>query len=134
MTAVGISDFCRSVCRVFLVTILSISPVSFAQAKGYAATAEGRALIDEMVAKYGFDGDRVEALLAEATRVDKILESISRPAERTLTWGEYRRIFIKPARIEQGVAFQRLSAAQPEGAESVLGVPAREGRGAKDVL
>lgn len=124
MTAVGISDFCRSVCRVFLVTILSISPVSFAQAKGYAATAEGRALIDEMVAKYGFDGDRVEALLAEATRVDKILESISRPAERTLTWGEYRRIFIKPARIEQGVAFLQTHKDAFARAEAEFGVPA----------
>ncbi|MGM0769710.1 MAG: lytic murein transglycosylase B [Pseudomonadota bacterium] len=121
MTAVGIPGFCRPLLGVLLATMVFVAP---AQAKGYESTAAGQALIEEMVAKYGFDGDRVEALLAEATRIDKILESISRPAERTLTWHEYRQIFIKPARIEQGVAFLREHKDAFARAEEEFGVPA----------
>ena len=42
------------------------------------------------------------ATLASAERKQSILDAISRPAERTLTWGEYRDIFMTEERIEAG--------------------------------
>ena len=102
MTVFGTPGFLRRTLVMWLAIGLW-API--ADASGYGATSAGEAFVDEMVTRYGFDRDRVGALLAEARRKDEILESISRPAERTLSWGEYRQIFIKPARIEQGLAF-----------------------------
>ncbi|MGF2685965.1 lytic murein transglycosylase B [Marinobacter sp. DUT-3] len=118
MTAVRFPGFIR------LVPVLFGVLASFAHAGGYEATPEGRQLIEEMVAKYGFDQVRVESLLADATRIDKILESISRPAEKTLTWGEYRQIFLKPDRIKRGLAFLEEYEEVFARAESRFGVPA----------
>ncbi|WP_228257412.1 lytic murein transglycosylase B [Marinobacter sp. NP-4(2019)] len=97
---------------------------SVTHARGYDATPEGRALIEEMVTKYGYDQGKVETLLADATRIDRILESISRPAEKTLTWHEYRKIFIKPERVERGLAFLKEHDEAFARAESEFGVPA----------
>ena len=66
-----------------------------------------QAFIDRMVEEHGFDRDALTATLAAAERKDKILEAISRPAEKTLTWGEYRDIFITPKRIAAGADFWR---------------------------
>ncbi|MDX1598362.1 MAG: lytic murein transglycosylase B [Marinobacter sp.] len=118
MTAVRFPGFTRIAPLLFLM----FTSVAFAQ--GYDATPQGRALIDEMVTKYGYEQGRVEALLAEATRIDRILESISRPAEKTLTWHEYRKIFIKPERVERGLAFLKEHEKAFVRAESEFGVPA----------
>ena len=61
--------------------------------------------IDEMVEKHEFDRAALSAILAEAEIKQNIIKKISTPAERTLTWGEYRKIFITKARIDVGVAF-----------------------------
>ncbi|MFL1454471.1 lytic murein transglycosylase B [Marinobacter sp. GN3S48] len=118
MTAVRFPGFIR------LVPVLFGVFASLVHAGGYEATPEGRKLIEEMVSKYGFEQVRVESLLADATRIDRILESISRPAEKTLTWGEYRQIFIKPDRIKRGLAFLEEYEEAFARAESRFGVPA----------
>jgi membrane-bound lytic murein transglycosylase B len=65
------------------------------------------AFIDEMVESHGFDRDALSAILAQAEVKATIVKKISTPAERTLTWGEYRKIFITKERINAGVAFWR---------------------------
>jgi membrane-bound lytic murein transglycosylase B len=45
------------------------------------------------------------ATLQQANFQPDIIAAISRPAERTLTWGQYRALFLKPDRIEAGLAF-----------------------------
>lgn len=72
----------------------------------------------------GFTAEEIEAVLAKAERKDSILEAISRPAERRLTWGEYRKIFVEPKRIRQGVAFWNEHADTLARAEETYGVPA----------
>lgn len=64
-----------------------------------------QAFIDEMVRDHGFARTELEDTLAEAERKQAILDAISRPAEKTLTWGEYRRIFLTTERIDAGRAF-----------------------------
>jgi membrane-bound lytic murein transglycosylase B len=90
----------------------------------YDKTPEGQIFIREMAERYGFEGSRVEALLAAAERKDSILDSISRPAEKTMEWHQYRKIFIRPDRIDQGVEFLRQYREAFERAEDEYGVPA----------
>jgi membrane-bound lytic murein transglycosylase B len=58
-----------------------------------------------MVEKHGFDEKELSSILAQAESKESILNAISRPAEKTLTWNQYRDIFIKDERIEAGVKF-----------------------------
>ncbi|MBL3557222.1 MULTISPECIES: lytic murein transglycosylase B [Marinobacter] len=90
----------------------------------YDKTPEGQTFIREMAERYGFPASRVEALLASAERKDSILEAISRPAEKTLEWHQYRKIFIRKERIDQGVEFLRQYGEAFERAEDEYGVPA----------
>ena len=42
--------------------------------------------IENMVEKHGFDKKELSSILAQAESKESILNAISRPAERTLTW------------------------------------------------
>lgn len=90
----------------------------------YSETPESRDFVREMSERYGFEAERVSAILADAQRRDSILEAISRPAEKTLEWYEYRRIFMREERIEQGVGFLRKHQEAFDRAEREYGVPA----------
>jgi len=92
-----------------------------------------------MVTKHGFEEKAVRQLLASAERKQKILDAISRPAEKTKPWFEYRDIFVQPTRIEQGVAFWQDNAktlaavsqeygVEPEIIVAIIGVETRYGR------
>ncbi|MEE4186194.1 MAG: lytic murein transglycosylase B [Gammaproteobacteria bacterium] len=63
--------------------------------------------IRELATEHELDPAWVSGVLADAAVQQSILDAISRPAERVLTWGEYRDIFIQPERIAAGVAFYR---------------------------
>lgn len=71
----------------------------------YMETPEGKAFVDDMVTRHAFHRETLEKWLAGAQSQPSILDAISRPAEKTLEWSDYRRIFIKPSRIEKGRAF-----------------------------
>ena len=58
-----------------------------------------------MVNKHEFKEEYLIDVLKKAESKESILEAISRPAERTLTWNQYRDIFIKKERINAGVDF-----------------------------
>jgi membrane-bound lytic murein transglycosylase B len=95
--------------------------------KAEAAGYDTHPLADEVVAKlaeHGFTEAEVRKVLAGARRQESILEAISRPAERRLTWGEYRKIFVEPNRIKQGVSFWQEHADTLKRAEETYGVPA----------
>ncbi|MFI4867678.1 MAG: lytic murein transglycosylase, partial [Steroidobacterales bacterium] len=63
---------------------------------------EIRSYVDQLVA-HGFDRDRVTALLGAAEPQQKILDAMSRPAEKTLQWWEYRTRVLTQERIDAGV-------------------------------
>jgi membrane-bound lytic murein transglycosylase B len=65
------------------------------------------AFVDEMVSKYDFERDALRSVLSKARIKPSIIKKISAPAERTLTWAEYRKIFITRERIGAGVTFWR---------------------------
>jgi len=92
-------------------------------AADYSDNAQARALIDELVAEESFDRATLEKVFAEAERKGSILEAISRPAEKTKPWYEYREIFVTDRREKEGVAFYRKHRETFERAEAELGVP-----------
>jgi len=81
------------------------------------------AFIDEMVAEQGFDREDLSAVLASAEIKQTIIKKISTPAERTLTWAEYRKIFITKERINAGATFWRENKEMLERIELETGVP-----------
>lgn len=79
--------------------------------------------IDEMVNVHNFDRDELSAVLSKAEIKPIIIERISTPAERTLTWAEYRKIFITKERINAGVTFWQENQAMLERIALETGVP-----------
>jgi membrane-bound lytic murein transglycosylase B len=90
----------------------------------YSTHPEAVTFVDEMVSEHGFARAEIIAWLQAADKQQSILDAISRPAERTKTWKEYRPIFIVPLRISNGVKFWREHRAVLERAEREYGVPA----------
>ncbi len=82
-----------------------------------------RQFVDELVEQHDFDRDALNALLAGATKQQSILDAISRPAEKSKPWHDYRDIFIQPKRIDAGVAFWNEHAATIEDVSEKTGVP-----------
>ena len=64
-----------------------------------------QAFIQEMSAEHGLDADYVANVLAGAEVQQSILDAISRPAEKTVPWHRYRKIFITDKRIGAGQEF-----------------------------
>lgn len=89
----------------------------------YHERPEGQAFINELARNYGFEPERTRQWLARASYQERIIELISRPAERTLEWHQYRDIFIKPERIESGKAFLQEHEVTFTRAEETYGVP-----------
>ena len=116
-------------------------------AADYSTQPDAIRLIDELVQEEGFSATELKAVLTKATRQDKILEAISRPAEKTMPWHTYRKIFLGAERIDEGVTFWQDNAAAldqayakfgvaPEYVVAIIGVETRFGkhRGAYRVL
>ncbi len=81
------------------------------------------AFITTMVEQYDYDRETLRDILGEAEKKDSIIELISKPAEKTLTWAEYRPIFITKARVNAGAKFWRENREALEDIESRSGVP-----------
>jgi len=80
--------------------------------------------INEMVQEHDFDRAELEALFAQVEVKDSILKAISKPAERSKPWYEYRQIFLDQARINAGIAYWKKHEKALTRAEEELGVPA----------
>ena len=97
------------------------------------------AFVERMVTEHKYDRDTVIKLLAEAKKQQSILDAISRPAEKSKQWHEYRKIFLGEKRIQQGVDFwlenrdtiarasEKFGVA-PEIIVAIIGVETRYGR------
>jgi membrane-bound lytic murein transglycosylase B len=73
--------------------------------------------------QHGFDAAYLQEVLAASSTQQKILDAISRPAEKTMPWFEYRQIFITEERITAGVEFSRLHAERLQRVSEQTGVP-----------
>jgi membrane-bound lytic murein transglycosylase B len=66
---------------------------------------ERDAFIERMVETHNLDQSQLIRILSNIDINERVLEAISRPAERVLPWHEYRQIFLNDARINGGVEF-----------------------------
>ena len=74
-------------------------------------------------AEYGVPRADVLEVLGDAQRKDSILKAISRPAEKSKPWHEYRQIFLNQKRVTAGQAFWREHAKSLERVSAQTGVP-----------
>jgi membrane-bound lytic murein transglycosylase B len=66
--------------------------------------------ISEMHEQNGFDAEALAGLFTRVESQPAIIAAISRPAEKTLTWSEYRARFITGRRVARGVELSRTQA------------------------
>lgn len=81
------------------------------------------AFIDAMVKEHDYDRADLERILGEAELKNSILEAIARPAERTLTWADYRPIFMTAERVQAGAEFWRENRESLEAISAETAVP-----------
>lgn len=89
----------------------------------YAQRADVKMFIDEMVEQHEFDRAYLESKFASAKKLDNVLESIARPAEKTLNWKRYRPIFVTDKRSKKGKKFIKEHYKTLKRAEKEYGVP-----------
>ncbi len=101
--------------------------------------ADIRSFVEKASAAEGIAPEDLYHLLAKAEPQPKIIEAMQRPAEKVSPWWEYRRRFLTPQRIREGVAFwqqhrellDRVAAERgvaPEYIVAILGVETFYGR------
>ena len=105
--------------KIILITLL----ISFSVEGDYLEHPKSQALIDELVTNHGFEKSFVEDVLSNAVRQQKIIDSISKPAEFTWTWERYKKLFIEDKRIANGKLFIKNNLQTLERAEKEFGVP-----------
>ena len=84
---------------------------------------EKNLLIDELIQEHGFDEQYVMNIFDNTKFLPELIESISKPAERTKTWPEYRDIFITNKRIAAGVLFAKQNDDIINRAVAEMGIP-----------
>ena len=109
-------------CRLLAATtfLLATNSIAFAVDTGQANID---AFINEMVSEHDYDRATLEEILGEAEFKESIIEQISKPAERTLTWADYRPIFMTKERVTAGAKFWRENRASLERVSNETGVP-----------
>ena len=80
--------------------------------------------VAEMVEEHDFDKAELDVWFASAAKKQSILDAISRPAEKRLTWAQYRKIFVTNSRIKKGVTFWKEHEDILSKVEQEFGVPA----------
>jgi membrane-bound lytic murein transglycosylase B len=85
--------------------------------------AEVADFIAEMADRHGFDRDALGSLFTQVETRPAIIETMSKPAEKTMPWHEYRARFLTERRIRRGSEVAREQSAALEAASRTSGVP-----------
>ncbi|MGI9247214.1 MAG: lytic murein transglycosylase B [Steroidobacteraceae bacterium] len=107
---------------------LALGVCGDASPAGAQAFDPGRSDIADFVAgmseRHGFEPGALATLLSQAESRPSILQAIAKPAEKTLTWPEYRARFLVDRRINRGAAVYAERRTELERAQQATGVPA----------
>jgi membrane-bound lytic murein transglycosylase B len=93
-------------------------------AQSYLERDEVQDFIQEMVVKREFDEAHLKSVIDGAVFKQSIIDAISKPAEKVLTWKQYRKIFLTERRIKSGRKFIQKHQDTLLRAENSYGVPA----------
>jgi len=104
----------------FFILICFLSATS--NAESFLDRAEIRAYFDELSQSNGFSKKYLEEIFSNHKPNLKILELMSRPAEKRLEWHEYRKILVDERRVSLGLRFWEDNLKALEDAERVFGV------------
>ena len=85
-----------------LFILILLANLSFAD---YSNHPEANDLIDSLVNDHDFERSYVINVLKTAQKQNKILDSMSSPAEFTWTWDRYKKLFLEEKRIANGKLF-----------------------------
>ena len=107
----------------FVIASSSLVSTQAVAGVNYAQREDVKQFIDEMVDQHQFDRAYLEQKFATAKRLDNVLESIAKPAEKELTWKQYRPIFVTTKRTTKGKAFMQQHKETLDRAEKEYGVP-----------
>ena len=107
---------------VFCFLLLLTLPMA-APADDYADRPEALEFARELAAEGDFDERELLSILGRAEYQQRVIDSISRPAERELTWAEYQDIFLTGERTSSGAMFMSENRAALREAYEVYGVP-----------
>ncbi len=113
----------HTVPRILLSAVAAVLPFAAAGALD-AGREDVNAFIGSMVEKHGFDAAALGGLFAQVESRPSIVTAISRPAEKTMPWHEYRGRFITERRIARGVETAQAQAGALQNA-AAIGVPAQ---------
>jgi len=111
--------------KVLIVSGIAASLLSpSAQATVFSERPEVKQFVDEMHAEHQIDREHMLTALSQIESSDEIIKRISTPAE-ALSWDKYRKIFLGPERINDGVKFWQEHYTTLQQAEKHYGVPAQ---------
>jgi len=110
--------------RKIIPALLALAVTALPAHADYSQTEAGKDFIAEMVVEHRLNSADVTAALRKAKRNDRVLELISKPAEKRLEWKGYRKIFLTDERINAGVTFWLENEEILARAEDEYGVPA----------
>ncbi len=125
----------------YMVWVLSsIFITASAQSQNYTSD---QPIVEEWILdvsdRYGISIERLEGFVVEGEKRQDIIDLMSKPAEKTLSWKEYRAIFLDQKRVEGGVEFWRdnvdvlndvsqKTGVPPEYVTAIIGVETRYGK------
>ena len=89
----------------------------------YSKHPEAQDVIKTLVTEHGFDEGYVNKILQTAKKQERILESMSAPAEFTWTWDRYKKLFLEEKRITNGKKFIKDNSKLFDRVEDDFGVP-----------
>lgn len=117
-----------------------MAPQEIAPPAGFdLARADIEQFVDDIARRNSLDRREIDGLLAKAVPQPKIIELISKPAEKVAPWWQYRERFLTEERIARGVQFwmdnreplERIAASRgvpPEYIVAIIGVETYYGR------
>ena len=108
--------------KIFVLLSLSFFALSVF-ADSYTEREEVRTFVKELAEAESFNEKELLSIFAHAEYKQKIIDAITRPAERVLNWSQYQDIFLTERRVEGGVAFMRENSEALAAAEEKYGVP-----------
>lgn len=89
----------------------------------YAAREEVREFVHELAQEADFNENELLSLIGQAEYKQSIIDAITRPAEKTLTWAEYQDIFLTERRRREGMEFMMENKDALKAAYDAYGVP-----------
>jgi len=109
-----------------LVTLTISSIVNAVEIKlgDYKNRADVNQFIERMAKQSDYSEQELVELFSSVKKQGHLFELLNKPAEKELQWHQYRHIFIKDKRIEQGVKFWREHASLLTEVSVKTGVPA----------